>query len=295
MKQNTKKSFLSFAAGIAVMAMLTVLISPVVAASGSVSYNRIGLTVFGKEKIAAGDYFTAPNGQQVPSSITYTDAAGGETSYLSVRQISELLNAKVTWNAADGTVEIAPPRMGAPAAEITGGTVVTPGDSEPVVITEGASELESYSIVPEYGKVIGPIEEVDPAKVADRITFDPNNPIIEVPHSSMKETRVQYQFFAFPEYVLNVADGGEYVVFTVTNSGKFDQYVTVDRQIVISQGERESFTRVLVRPGDTLVRAFHVEPGADYLDCQMIFGVDSGGVFERDSYTDVTVTLEQFA
>lgn len=296
MKQKKyHKAPFSFVAGMAAMALLTALVSSAAASSGSVAYNRIGLTLFGKEEITIGDNYAAPNGQQVPSSITYTDAAGGKTNYLSVRQIAELFNAKIAWNSAAGTVDVAPPRIGAPAAEILDGAVVIPGDSSSFIVTEGGAESEPYSVEPEYGKVIGPIEEVDPAKIADRITFDPNNPKIEAPHVGLQETRVQYQFFAFPEYVYNVAGWGEYVVFTVTNNGTFDQYVTVDRQIVISQGERDSFSRVLVRPGDTLVRAFHVQPGADYLDCQMVFGVDSGGVFERDSYTDVTVTLEMYA
>ena len=45
-----------------------------------------------------GESYKAPNGQDVPSVITYVDETGGKTNYLSIRQISELLGIEVRWD-----------------------------------------------------------------------------------------------------------------------------------------------------------------------------------------------------
>ena len=76
----------------AVMLLICSLAGGASAAGGQVEFNRAGISLFGEDHVRAGESYTAPNGQQVPSVITYVDNAGGKTNYLSVRQISELLN-----------------------------------------------------------------------------------------------------------------------------------------------------------------------------------------------------------
>ena len=44
------------------------------------------------------------NGQQVPSSILYTDAIGGKTNYLPIRAISELLGVEIDYDSSTRTV-----------------------------------------------------------------------------------------------------------------------------------------------------------------------------------------------
>ena len=85
------KRFGTFAAGMAVMLLICSLAGGASAAGGQVEFNRAGISLFGEDHVRAGESYTAPNGQQVPSVITYVDNAGGKTNYLSVRQISELL------------------------------------------------------------------------------------------------------------------------------------------------------------------------------------------------------------
>ncbi len=76
----------------------------VLAASGQVTFSFANVSLNGEAKIAAGTTITAANGQQVPSSILYTDSAGGKTNYLPIRSISELLGVEVGYDSATKTV-----------------------------------------------------------------------------------------------------------------------------------------------------------------------------------------------
>ena len=98
-----------FVLGMITMALLVSVVQSAAATSEQVRFNTAGIALFGEEKVAAGETYTAPNGQKVPSVITYIDETGGTTNYLSVRQISELFDAKISWNAQENRVEIAPP------------------------------------------------------------------------------------------------------------------------------------------------------------------------------------------
>ena len=74
------------------------------AASGQVTFSFANVALDGETKLAAGTTITAANGQQVPSSILYTDAAGGKTNYLPIRAISELLGVEIGYDSATKTV-----------------------------------------------------------------------------------------------------------------------------------------------------------------------------------------------
>ena len=101
------KKSLSFFVGALTATVLIALSGSALAATESILYNQAGIALFGNVKVEAGTVYKAPNGQEVPSVITYIDAAGGKTNYLSVRQISELLDAEVSWNAETGNVDLA--------------------------------------------------------------------------------------------------------------------------------------------------------------------------------------------
>lgn len=93
MKQFNR--FSSFLAGAATALALTVCLTTALAASGKVSYNFANVSLNGTPKITAGKDITAANGQKIPGSILYTDAAGGKTNYLPIRTISELLEVEM--------------------------------------------------------------------------------------------------------------------------------------------------------------------------------------------------------
>ena len=267
------KKLLSFLAGMLTTAMLLTAAVPALAAEGGVEYGQIGIRFFGRQEVEAGDLYTAPNGQQVPSSITYIDAAGGKTNYLSVRQLSELFGVDIRWDASAQSVEIGPASTGGiKDVEISSGTGEAP--------KRGVSEK------PQFGQTIGAFEEIDPGTVSQLKDTE------EVPVSYLKDTRVQYQYSGFPEYTVDVStEHGQYLIYTVTNNGQKEQYTTVAHKN-IGGSSRERFSSVLVQPGETVVRAFRVDKNANPLSYSLTFGV--GGAFDYDLGTDVTVSLEQY-
>ena len=106
------KKYHSFTAGVVATLMAVSTVGTALAASSRVEYNKAGISLFGENKVLTGESYKAPNGQDVPSVITYVDETGGKTNYLSIRQISELLDASVGWNAATNSVDIAAPNAG---------------------------------------------------------------------------------------------------------------------------------------------------------------------------------------
>lgn len=157
--------------------------------SGRTLYNQTGIAVFGTETIKKGEAFRAPNGQDVPSVITYVDETGGKTNYLSIRQISELLDAEISWNAKTGNVDIAPA-----------------GDGS---VTVSRGERPGVASIPEYGIKAGPFTEIDPSTM----TTDGKNALIQLPDSHQTSTTGCYTQAEFR------ANGGSLIVFTVTNNG----------------------------------------------------------------------------
>ena len=79
-KTNFLKKIVTFSAGMVTMAILVTAIIPASAAGNQIAYNQVGIRTFGEQRVTAGEPYIAPNGQEVPSSITYTDAAGGKTN-----------------------------------------------------------------------------------------------------------------------------------------------------------------------------------------------------------------------
>lgn len=94
----------SYWSGVFTAILVLTLTTTAMAASGQVSFNFANVSLNGEQKIAAGEEITAANGQQVPSSILYTDAAGGKTNYLPIRAISELLDVEIGYDSASKTV-----------------------------------------------------------------------------------------------------------------------------------------------------------------------------------------------
>lgn len=100
MKRNTT----SFVTGLLTGALLLSLGTTALAASGNIHFNFSNVALNGERKIAAGATITAPNGQQVPSTILYVDEAGGKTNYLPIRAVSQLLGTEIGYDAATKTI-----------------------------------------------------------------------------------------------------------------------------------------------------------------------------------------------
>lgn len=99
-----KKRFPGFLSGCLTTVAVLALGTTVLAASGQVTFNFANVALDGEMKFTAGTTVTAANGQEVPSSILYTDAAGGKTNYLPIQAISELLGVEVGYDSATKTV-----------------------------------------------------------------------------------------------------------------------------------------------------------------------------------------------
>ena len=108
-----KKRITSFSAGFLTAVLLLALSATALAAGGKVSYNFANVALDGETKIAAGADITAANGQKVPGTILFTDAAGGKTNYLPIRAVSELLGVEIGYDSATKTILLG----GQPAAE----------------------------------------------------------------------------------------------------------------------------------------------------------------------------------
>nr|WP_325185786.1 hypothetical protein [uncultured Oscillibacter sp.] len=99
-----KKRITSFTTGFLTAVLLLALCTTALAASGKVSYNFANVALNGETKITAGADIAAANGQKVPGSILFTDAAGGKTNYLPIRAVSELLGVEIGYDSATKTV-----------------------------------------------------------------------------------------------------------------------------------------------------------------------------------------------
>ena len=255
------KKYHSFTAGVVATLMAVSTVGTALAASSRVEYNKAGISLFGENKVLTGESYKAPNGQDVPSVITYVDETGGKTNYLSIRQISELLDAEISWNAKTGNVDIAPA-----------------GDGS---VTVSRGERPGVASIPEYGIKAGPFTEIDP----NTMTTDGKNALIQLPDSHQTSTTGCYTQAEFR------ANGGSLIVFTVTNNGEYAQTVRVSRPITISNRPYEAFSTVRLEPGQTLTRAFTMDTSASRLQSKLDFDVDG---IETGNPTDVTMSICQY-
>ncbi|WP_298024327.1 DUF4367 domain-containing protein [uncultured Dysosmobacter sp.] len=141
-----KKRIPSFFSGFLTAVLLLALTTTALAASGKVSYNFANVALDGETRIAAGKDITAANGQQIPGSILYTDAAGGKTNYLPIRTISELLGVEIGYDSAAKTILLGGQSGTAPAAQARWSKTV---DGNRVTYTSAETE-STYDTAPLY-------------------------------------------------------------------------------------------------------------------------------------------------
>ena len=256
-------------------AVLAVSISSASAAGGEAAYNQVNVRFFDQQKIQAGETITAPNGRQVPSSITYTDTAGAKTTYLSIRQIAELMDADIRWDSATETVEIA----GSPK---TTSMTITENPREEF----GKPAETGTAQVRQFGQVIGPFEEIDPDSIKDVIAEKP------YPLTYMKDVHIQHDS-TMPPMTITAAPG-TYLVYTVTNNGTSDAVSSAFRQPTIAYPRRDSFPAETIAPGETFVQAFKVAEGANPLTYSLCFGFRSVGGPEGPAPVDMTASLVEY-
>lgn len=270
MKQLKKSK--SFFLGVVVTLVTGLLVNSAAAAAGQVAFNQVGIRLFGESKVTTGEAYKASNGQEVPSVITYTDAAGGKTNYLSVRQISELLDAEVSWNSEMNSIDIA----------TFSGPDVKPTVSS-MQVAAGEEFPSPYPNEAELGVTHGAFQEIDPSAV---------DTSAEPSETYMKNTRITADKVGFPTLAYSFHPAaGKYIVFQVTNNGTRTQAVTVERVKTVANSRTEPFTTVTLAPGQTVTRAFSISSDSTRLERTLEFGVEP---VDRPEGTDITVSLMQY-
>ena len=224
----------------AVLFLSTLLVTSAAAAGGTTAFNQAGLIRWNKTVVTEGQGFTAPNGQTVPSVITYTDAAGGQTNYLSVRQIAELIDTPIAWDASKNSV-------------------VLGGDPYTGKGADGRFEPAGY------GAQIGPFTEVDPSAIKD-VNGSRHSPI-EFTIVSNHTTGSQKQTMTFLP--------GSSKVISVTNNGDDNQIMYVSYTAPASIYS-ENLTPVMIAPGQTITRAFTLDKNANQLSKELNWSAGKG-------------------
>lgn len=139
-------------------------------------------------------------GRAIPSSITYTDETGGDTTYVPLSYLSRLLDTQVGWDQASKTVKL-------------GYDATLPGDGKPgsggIVIEETDNPSAGLTGLPlkAVGSVAAPFQEVEPIPTDDMkgVTYA----IAPTDYTSQE---------GYENAVSMAAGNGEYCSVTVTNT-----------------------------------------------------------------------------
>lgn len=144
------KKMWSYVLTLCLGASLALLVGNAEAISARVAYNAANFSVCGGAPlIESGESYTAANGQEVPSSILYTDEAGGTSHFLSVNRIAELLDADVHWDRQNNTVDFgtadtpSPAVVNGPFTELVWEPGVEPTDQGEVLLDGMRVQSES--------------------------------------------------------------------------------------------------------------------------------------------------------
>lgn len=289
-----KKSWLSFAGGMLVMAMLMALMAPAMAAgtfNGRAEFGKVGVEVFSKRKYAPGVSMTAANGEKVPVTITYTDAKGGTTHYIAAEKVAELfdMSEAPSWDSANNCVDFIAEHKG----EIhvvkvdldEGETVPTGLPPHTITVARGskenmeklqAQELAAVPTAPKLGATAGPIKEVS-AKTVDRTNM------------GFSLYNARFESMTGVSEDIYCADG-EYTVITVKNESSCDvKWQVVRPYTVRAGGESQWFTTIKIPAGQTAERAFYVTEGSDPLKRSLSIGLTA---VKEDAVTRVVISAE---
>lgn len=256
MKKN--RSVIPFFGGVLATILTAGCLTTALAASGLVSFNPVNLDLNGRAVFASGDTLKTEGGQEIPSSIVYTDQAGGGTTYLPLRTIANLLDVPITWDGAETTVVLG---RGDP-----GGITVEPG-------TEG-SELHSLPLY-QAGKTVGPFAEVQPDTRKGGIML-------------LEETQFR-SGSDFSQDIPFVGANGRYVSITVTNNGT--QPLLFQAGHLYATGRDMLATQIPA--GATVTRTFEALESSAAI--QPRFGVDISTGSGEGGTVDIQISAVQFS
>ena len=254
---NKKRPVIPFLSGVLATVLTMGCVTTALAASGLVQFSPVGLQLNGKAIFAAGDSVNTENGQSVPSSIVYTDEAGGGTTYLPLRTIANLLDVPITWDGTETTVVL--------GRGDGGGITVEPGT--------GASAWDSLPLH-QAGKTAGPFAEVQPDARKGGIML-------------LEETQFR-SGSDFSRDIPFVGANGRYVSITVTNNGT--QPLLFQAGHLYATGRDMLATQIPA--GATVTRTFEALESSAAI--QPRFGVDISTGSGDGGTVDIQISAVQF-
>lgn len=255
MKKN--HSVISFFGGVLVTALTVGCVTTALAASDLVSFSPVNLDLNGRAVFAAGDTLKTEGGQDVPSSIVYTDEAEGGTTYLPLRTIANLLDVPITWDGNENTVVL--------GRSDPGGITVEPG--------AGASDWNSLALH-QAGKTAGPFAEVQPTARKSGIML-------------LEETQFR-SGSDFCQDIPFVGANGRYVSITVTNNGT--EPLLFQAGHLYATGRDMLATQIPA--GATVTRTFEAQESSAAI--QPRFGVDISTGSGEGGTVDIQISAAQF-
>jgi hypothetical protein len=127
MKHHIKYFISGMLATLILSSTLTPALANSITKTIEVVMNSVNIKLNGIDVCSAGIDYSLPNGSTVPNSITYTDENGGDTTYLPLRKISELLGFTVDYDSGTRTAILTsnPDNTAAPQTD----TIVTDDNS----------------------------------------------------------------------------------------------------------------------------------------------------------------------
>lgn len=267
-----KRRLPTFLTGALTGALAVGLVTSALAASGAVRLGAPEIQFWGApdaQTISHGETYEAENGAQVPAAVTYVDERGGGTTYVSLRKVAELLDAPLFWDEEESRILFA----------------ALPADMNQVSTEVGVDtpQNETYPTEPTLGVTAGGFTEVAPlVEKTGRETR-----LLEETQFSSKTGFVKQSYQIFEPY-------GCYVEFTVTNHGE-PVTMAVSRPYHNFNGTPvEKFTTIQLGTGETVTRAFRMEPGTPYPTNYLRLDVDNlYHGYDVTPPVDITVSVTQ--
>lgn len=256
---KNKKKLSTFLAGMLAGVMLMACGTAALAAGGGVTFGSMGLTINQKTVITAGETLTDAQGCEIPSTIIYTDEQGGDTTYLPIRAISELLDIPVSWE----------PGMVYLGYKPSSGSDITISNSI------GSPELWAERPLHQAGAKAGPYTELEPYWPSEE----------EVESWAARNDVLSGDLTVGGTYY--PLDGEGYCAISVTNNADRDLVLAVSCPATIT---RDYFPNTVVPAGETVVRTFQAEPYTGGLHQRGLTFSVSGDPVVMDGRFDKTVS-----
>ena len=146
---------------------------------------------------------------------------------------------------------------------------------EDVIVGSGKAAERENVLKPEYGKIVGGIEEIDPSAATAII----NNPDHRT-RNFARNMKVQFLDSDFPGLTMNC----------LSYAGPYSE---VRRFVTISSGQHEDFTSVAIPAGETLTRVFRILDNANPLQTTLEFDIDAP-VDLSPAENDIVISLLQY-